>query len=304
MTHLEEQLKRIHLSPAQETFFRQVGTIDENQYFDTTDTTAAIRQVAVQLAKDVLAGVPLYQVYISTENTEKQYRIRQRALKLDLGGFVYTNNWAISTLDFAVLFGVAMKTVIVNNETVLDITPEGAIQFNHALLAAQCSYVESAFAQVLTAEPELSQFMPMVFAYIKAVLLIKQKVVIPQIGGDFDEVRRKLARYIPKRTTWDNYLQYLSAELPFDGAKEPITMLASLTDITVDSLPYVEFCYRALNGQIINLRTFEVVTEPAIIDSIFTSAYDTVLLTPELLKINTPEREKQLYDLFQFYHKG
>lgn len=304
MTHLEEQLKRIHLSPAQESFFRRVGTIDEGQYFETADTTAAVRHAAVQLAKDVLEGKPLYQVYISTDGDEKSYKIRQRALKLDLGGYVYTDNWAVSTLDFSLLFGVAMKTVYVNNDVVLNITPEGAILFNEALLSAQCNYVESAFGIVTANKAPLNELLPMIFAYIKGVLLVKQKVRVPKMDGDLDDVRRRLSKFIPKRSTWSDYLQFYSVMLPFDGPTGPVDLLASLTDITVDSLPGTQLYYKSLGGQYICLQTLVEVEQPDITDGIFTAAHDAALLTPELLYIDTPEREQELYDLFQFYHKG
>lgn len=304
MTHLEEQLKRIHLSPAQENFFRQVATIDNDKYLDASDTTAAVRHAAVQLAKDVLEGKPLYQVFINTAGEEKSYRIRPRQLKLDLGGYVYTDNWAVNTFDFAVLFGVAMKTVYVNNDLVLNVSPEGAILFNEALLSAQWNYVESAFAIATADKAPLNELLPMIFAYIKGVLLVKQKVRVPKIDGEFDDVRRRLSKYIPKRSTWTDYLQFYSVKLPFDGPTGPVDLLASLTDITVDSLPGTQLYYKSLGGQCICLQTLQEVEQPAITDGIFTAAHDAALLTPELLYIDTPEREQELYNLFQFYHKG
>ncbi|ANZ48854.1 hypothetical protein BIZ82_gp004 [Erwinia phage vB_EamM_EarlPhillipIV] len=304
MTHLEEQLKRIHLSPAQEAFFRKVGFIDTDQYFETNDTTAAERMAAIQLAKDVLAGKPLYQINISTVDGEKKYAIRQRQLKLDLGGYVYTDNWAVSTLTFSLLFGVAMKTVIVNNSVLLDVAPEGNILFNEAMLTAQCNYVEAAFAELKIEDGALSDILPMVFAYVKATLLIKQKVRIPQLSGEFNETRLQLAKYVPKRKTWNDYLQFLSKDLPFDGVTGPIDMLVNLTDITVDSLPGTEFFYRTLGNEIVCLRTMQVSCPRDITDGIFNSPHSEALLTPELLRIDTPEREQQLYDLFKFYHKG
>ncbi|QXO09725.1 hypothetical protein pEaSNUABM38_00003 [Erwinia phage pEa_SNUABM_38] len=308
MSHLENQLRNFHMSSSQSLLLRQLGVLDNDAVLDSSDTTAIERKAILQLAQDVLNGKKLYQVRISSDGEGPRPPAKRKLCKLDLGGYVYTDSYAVSTMTFALVFGMAIRTYVHENQHCICVAEDGEIQFNLSMLGIQYISVSQAFTAMPQHE-EISDKLGQITAFIKATLLARGRVKFNINGGlGWEQDRHVLAHYIPRRGTWKEYKQSMIVKLPFLGEMRQIDMLVDLSDIVSDALPRVTFLYQNIDGDIISLEKLTPVPtckpEDYTTDVIFSQYHDTVLLTAALFDIKDNVQEIELLNTFKFYYKG
>lgn len=278
MQHLFNELKNVSISSAIRRNLSRIGELSPMQALDDSETTAEVRNGIMKVAEAALAGEPVFQTKVTTVGEIASFGTPATANtvtvvkpKLDLGGYLQCKDIGAPTFEFSLMFGHCLKTKLVENIPQLDLTNEGALQFDPALLRAQSVLLQNNF-EAMEHEVDANLRFAMLLAYAKAFIICKNGV--GRHGESYEAAYDTLSKTMPKYNDWKMFKSMLSDRYPFPFPMSGIDVMASFSD-SANYLPEVPMLYSAGEHALVLLNDNHDLPQSYVTEGIFAYADET-----------------------------